>query len=68
MIYYFLFGEEPVGQYWENNGKITSKDGYADEWDDAKDTPADLLSSYSGWGSFTYISEKEYKKFKKHFK
>ncbi len=65
-IYYFLFGSEPVNEYF-NTGTIKSKEGCVVRYDDEEFSPLNLLDWYTGWDNYVEITEEEYLKFKKHF-
>lgn len=65
-IYYFLFGSEPVNEYFDT-GTIKSKEGCVVRYDDEEVSPLSLLDWYTGWDNYVEITEEEYLKFKKHF-
>jgi len=65
-IYYFLFGSEPVREYFDT-GNVKSKEGCVVRYDDDEMSPLNLLDWYQGWDGHVEITEEEYLKFKKHF-
>ena len=65
-ITYFLFGVDPVSQY-DSNEQVTSTDGEVFRYDENEMEARDLLDRFSGYETYTEITEDEYNELKKHF-